>query len=416
MKKLLFPAIAIFFTVCAANAQAVVRCASEDYKQQQLALNPSLQDQIDAEELAADQFAQAHPNGYQTRAVVTIPVVFHIVYSTATQNIPTSRITAQMAVLNKDFRRLNTDTNLIPAVWKPIAVDCEINFCLAQRDPAGNWTDGIERTQTSTTSWSTNDNVKYASSGGANIWDKTKYLNIWVCNLSGGVLGYASFPPGNASEDGVVLSFQYVGTTGASPPYNKGRTATHEIGHWLNMKHIWGDDGTSCAGSDNVSDTPNQGGENYGCPSFPNTDNCATASPGVMSMNYMDYTDDACMYMFTAGQKTRMWATLNGSRQSLQSSNGCLPVGIAPATLKGIFTIAPSPTTGAFTLSFGNGSPQDFDVLIFNILGEKVFAHHYDALNEAELHLDLEGNPSGIYLVTVISAEGRTTKRIVLDK
>lgn len=416
MKKLILPAIALLMFSANTYAQNVVRCASEEYKQHKLAQDPSLQRAIDAEDQAAEQFALAHPNGFNTRAVVTIPVVFHIVYFNATQNIATSRITAQMDVLNKDYRKLNTDANLVPSAWSSIAADCEINFCLAQRDPNGNPTTGIERIQSSTSSWSTNDNMKYSSSGGADIWDKTKYLNIWVCNLSGGILGYATFPPGNVSEDGVVLSYQYVGTTGASYPYNKGRTATHEIGHWLNMRHIWGDDGQSCSGSDFVSDTPNQADENYGCPTFPHTDGCTTTGNGVMFMNYMDYTDDACMYMFTAGQKTRMWSTLNGSRVSLQTSNGCTPLGITQLTMNGVFSIAPSPTTGAFSLNFGSAGMQNFDVIIYNILGEITYSQHYDALNEAELRLDLEGNPAGVYLVEVRTTNARTTKRVVLTK
>jgi hypothetical protein len=414
MKKLLLPAIACFLFSTVASAQNPVRCASHEYQQQQVALNPALQQVIDAEDQFADQFAAAHPNGVQSRATITIPVVFHIVYKTTVQNISDARISAQMDVLNKDYRRMNSDTNLIPAVWKSIAPDCEINFCMAHRDPNGNWTDGIERTQTTITSWSTNDDVKSAAAGGADAWDRTKYLNIWVCNLSGGVLGYASFPGGPAAEDGVVLSYQYVGTTGASAPYNKGRTATHEVGHWLNLRHIWGDDGSSCSGSDAVGDTPNQSDENYGCPTFPHTDACSPNSPGVMFMNFMDYTDDACMYMFTTSQKTRMWACLNGSRVSLQTSNACTPTGIEPI-LSGIFSIAPSPTSGAFTLDFGNVSPQKFDVLIYNILGEQVFAQHYEGLNEAELHLDLQGNPAGIYLIEVRTPTARTTKKIVLE-
>jgi hypothetical protein len=414
MKKLLLPAIALLMFSANSSAQHIVRCASDDYMHQQLALDPSLQQVIDAEEQAVDQYVQAHPNGYQGRATITIPVVFHVVYFNSAQNISNTRINAQMDVLNKDFRKLNTDANLIPSVWQPIAADCEINFCLAQRDPNGNATTGIERISTTTSSWSTNDNVKFSSFGGADIWDRTKYLNIWVCNISGGILGYSSFPPGSATTDGVVLSYQYVGTTGATPPYNKGRTATHEIGHYLNMKHIWGDDNGSCSGSDNVADTPNQANANFGCPSFPHTDACSPNSPGVMFMNYMDYTDDACMYMFTAGQKTRMWATLNGSRSSLQTSNGCLTVGIAPIASLGLFSLSPSPTTGAFKLTFGSTNQQNFNVTIYNVLGEVVYSHHYDALNEAELYLDLQGNPAGIYLVEVSTQSARTTKRLVL--
>ncbi len=416
MKKILLSHLTILLlSTTSIVAQNTVRCSSEDYKQQQLALNPGLQAAYDANNQFADQFAQNHPNGYQSRSVVVIPVVFHVVYGTNPQNIPDSRLLAQIDVLNHDYRRTNTDANLVPSQWQAIAADCEIEFCLAKHDPSGNWTDGIERTSSTTTSWTTDDHVKSTSTGGANVWDHSKYLNIWVCNLSGGVLGYATLPGGNASVDGVVLAYQYVGVAGTLAPYNLGRTATHEIGHWLNMTHIWGDDFGTCILSDNVSDTPNQAGENYGCPTFPHIDACTGTSPGVMFMNYMDYVDDACMYMFTSGQKTRMWATLNGSRLSIQTSDACLVTGIATSTLQNVFGISPSPTEGNFKITFGNGSPQHFDIAIYSMLGEQIFNQHYDALNESELFLDLEGNPSGIYMIEIRSATGIATRKIVLE-
>jgi hypothetical protein len=167
--------------------------------------------------------------------------------------------------------------------------------------------------------------VKSSSTGGSNAWDRNKYLNIWVCDISGGILGYAQFPGGSASTDGVVVDYQYFGTIGtATAPFNKGRTATHEVGHWLNLYHIWGDDGTGCTGSDLVSDTPNQADQNYGCPAFPQV-SCSNGPNGDMFMNYMDYTDDACMFMFSTGQATRMQALFaaGGARASLLTSNGC---------------------------------------------------------------------------------------------
>lgn len=418
MRKLLLPAVVILTFAChSAFAQSLVRCASYNYLQQTIATNPGYQQILDQQDQEAAAFEALHPNGYSNRAVVTIPVIFHIVYGTAGQNISNTRINDQMAVLNKDYRKLNTDASLVPSGWLSIAADCEVEFCLAQRDPWGNVTDGIQRTSSTTTSWSMNDAVKFASSGGADAWDRTKYLNIWVCNLTGGILGYSTFPSAPANKDGVVLSYQYVGTTGTSAPYNKGRTATHEIGHWLNLKHIWGDDGTACSGSDGVTDTPNEAGENYTCwtAGTVKTDACSPSAPGYMWQNYMDYTDDACMYMFTAGQKTRMWATLNVSRLSIQTSNGCTPVGIAEVSLQNIFSVNPSPTSGAFSLNFGNPNLAHFDLTIFNVLGEVVYNHHYDALNEAELHLDLTGNAPGIYMVEVKTPSARTTKKIILD-
>ncbi|MDQ3109354.1 MAG: M43 family zinc metalloprotease [Bacteroidota bacterium] len=321
-----------------------------------------------------------------------------------------------MDVLNKDFRKLNSDASQVPAAWQSIAADCEINFCLAHRDPDGNWTGGIERTLTTVSSWPVNDAVKFTSNGGADAWDRAQYLNIWVCNISGNVLGYSSIPAGPANVDGVVLDYEYTGITGATAPYDLGRTATHEIGHWLNLLHVWGDDGNSCSGSDGVADTPNQAGENYGCPAFPHTDPCSPNPPGVMFMNFMDYTDDACMYIFTAGQKTRIWAFMNSAtRLPLQVSNACTPTGIEQTLMQGIFSISPSPTTGAFTLNFTNGSPKDFNIIIYTVLGEQIFNNHYDVMNQAEIHLDLEGNPAGIYLVEVHSSTGRFTKKIMLE-
>lgn len=297
-------------------------CAAEEVLAQQLLDNPAMRQEVERIRLHTENFVQ-NP-GAQERAVVTIPVVVHVVYFNSAQNISDAEIASQIQVLNDDFRRLNADAVNTPAAWQGIAADCEVNFCMATQDPSGNSTTGIVRVQTTVNGFSTNDNVKFASSGGSNIWDRNKYLNLWVCNLSGGLLGYAQFPGGPASTDGVVCDYAYFGTIGSAAPFNKGRTATHEVGHWLNCYHIWGDDGTSCSGTDQVADTPNQADENYGCPTFPAV-SCSNGPNGDMFMNYMDYTDDACMNVFTAGQKARMQSLFatGGARVSLTTSNGC---------------------------------------------------------------------------------------------
>lgn len=263
----------------------------------------------------------------QNRVVVTIPVVVNVVWNTTAENVSDAQIQSQLDVLNADFRRLNADASNTPAAFQGISVDCEVNFCLATQDPTGAATTGIRRRQTTVTAFGTNDAVKYTAQGGLDIWDRSKYLNIWVCDISGGILGYAQFPGGPAATDGVVIDYQYFGTTGtATAPFNLGRTATHEVGHWLNLYHIWGDDNTSCTGSDQVADTPNQADENYGCPVFPQV-SCSNGPNGDMFMNYMDYTDDACMNAFTAGQKSRAQALFvsGGARASLLTSPGCQP-------------------------------------------------------------------------------------------
>ena len=257
--------------------------------------------------------------------VITIPVVVHVVWNTNTQNISEAQIQSQIDVLNNDFRRTNIDQIMTPNIWQDIAADCEIEFCLATIDPNGSATTGITRTQTTQGSFSImSDNVKSSSSGGIDPWPQDNYLNIWVCNLGGGLLGYAT-PPSSWSNpnDGVVIGYNYFGTTGAlSAPYNKGRTATHEIGHWLNLEHIWGDN--NC-GNDQVSDTPKQQEENYGVPSFPhNPNSCNTTNAsGDMFMNYMDYTNDAVMNLFTEGQKTRMIIAINQYRSNILNHNLC---------------------------------------------------------------------------------------------
>ncbi|MES2565729.1 MAG: M43 family zinc metalloprotease [Bacteroidota bacterium] len=280
-----------------------------------------------------------------TGTIVNIPVVVHVLYNTTTQNISDAQIKSQIDVLNEDFRRLNADRVNTPSAFSTLAADVEINFCLASKNPSGASTTGIIRKSTTKTSF-TDDAVKYSSSGGDDAWNTSKYLNLWVCNLGGGLLGYAQFPGGPAATDGVVILYSSFGRTGTlSAPYNKGRTATHEVGHWLNLRHIWGD--ASC-GSDLVNDTPTQQTSNYSCPTYPRR-TCSNTTSGDMFMNYMDYTDDACMNMFSAGQKTRMQSlfTSTGARYSLLSSTACGG---------GVTTSTTTPTGTTNTLTLGNGT------------------------------------------------------------
>lgn len=298
-------------------------CSTMEVFDRLKAEDPDYERRLSDIEYEIQEYIKTHPN--QERVVINIPVVVHVVYKTSAQNISDAQILSQINILNQDFRKLNSDVSGVPSVFQSSVADCQINFCMASRTPTGAATNGITRTLTTKTSFSTNDYVKKTSRGGKDPWDRNKYLNIWVCNLSGGVLGYAQFPGGAAATDGVVIGYKYIGNTGqATYPFDKGRTATHEIGHWLNLRHIWGDDGTSCSGSDLVTDTPNQANENYGCPAFPQI-SCSNGPNGEMYMNYMDYTDDRCMFMFTYGQSSRMTAALNGTRVSLLTSNGCTP-------------------------------------------------------------------------------------------
>jgi len=252
-----------------------------------------------------------------------IPVVVHVVHKTAAQNISQAQIDSQIQVLNQDFRKQNSDVVTVPGPFAPLVGDARLQFELASEDPEGNVTDGITRTETNQDGFDSDDAVKFAATGGADAWPADRYLNIWVCQLVGGLLGYAQFPGGPANTDGVVITHTGFGTTGtAAAPFDLGRTATHEIGHWLNLRHIWGDDGDGCGGSDFVADTPNQGGSNVGKPSFPSI-SCSNGPNGDMFMNFMDYVDDDTMVMFSEGQVSRMQAALDGPRSMIGSSVTC---------------------------------------------------------------------------------------------
>ena len=269
------------------------------------------------------KWLQENPDN-NLKSIITIPVVVHVVWNTNAENISDAQIFSQIDILNEDFRRTNSDASNTPSVWQNIAADCEIDFCLATVSPNGLATTGITRTQTSQTSFSiSSDNVKSSSSGGIDPWPQDDYLNIWVCDLGGGLLGYAT-PPSTWSnpDDGVVIGYRYFGNTGVvQAPYNKGRTATHEVGHWLNLDHIWGD---SNCGNDNCNDTPVQQSSNYSCPNFPSTSSCSgNGNNGDMFMNYMDYTNDACMNLFTNDQKSRMISAINQYRPNLLNHNLC---------------------------------------------------------------------------------------------
>jgi hypothetical protein len=235
-----------------------------------------------------------------------IKVVVNVVYKEPSQNISDAQINSQIKVLNLDFRAKNSDKKKTPAVWSGLVADSQVEFVLYK----------VTRTKTTQSSFGADDGVKRASTGGVAPLNPSRYLNLWVCALGDGLLGYAQFPGGPKSTDGVVINYQAFGTMGtAQAPFNKGRTATHEIGHYLNLRHIWGDT-EDCTGSDLVADTPNCAGPNFGKPGFPKV-SCSNGPNGDMFVNYMDYVDDAAMFMFTPQQVARMRTALDGPRRTL---------------------------------------------------------------------------------------------------
>ena len=266
-------------------------CASSDVLAAQIKADPSLALTMNK----IENFTKnAMTSGRLVNGKVEIPVVVNVLYRTASENISLAQIQSQIDVLNRDFNAQNSDFSSVPALFSPVKANIGISFVLQN----------VRRRSTSVQSWSTNDAMKRSATGIAPT-TPTTVLNMWACNLGGGVLGYAQFPGGASSTDGVVMDNNAFGTTGSvAAPFNLGRTATHEVGHWMNLRHIWGD--ANC-GSDFVSDTPTHNEANYGVPAYPSLSLC-TGNPVEMTMNYMDYTDDRGMYMFSNGQKSRMTA------------------------------------------------------------------------------------------------------------
>ena len=209
------------FLLLALNVSAQRVCTAHEVLEQQLLQNPLLREKMEEIERHTEDFNNT-PQGIRERVQVTIPVVVNVVWNTASENISDAQIQSQIAVLNADFRALNADRTNTPAIFSGLIADFEINFCLATQDPSGNATTGIRRQNTSTTAFSSNDAMKFTAQGGLDAWDRNKYLNLWVCDLSGGLLGYAQFPGGAASTDGVVCDYLYFGTVGvATAPFNK---------------------------------------------------------------------------------------------------------------------------------------------------------------------------------------------------
>ena len=250
--------------------------------------------------------------------VIRIPVVVHVVLRRPAL-VTDAQVRRQIERLCLDFRMRNPDRTQVPAPFRRLAADARVEFALATRTPAGKPTRGIRRKTAQRREFShVRDDVKDPGRGGVAPWDPTRYLNLWVCELEGGTLGYAQFPGGPEASDGVVILHTAFGSGGsARSPFDLGRTATHEVGHYLNLSHIWGETRIpSCQDDDFVPDTPPQFDKNYGTPAFPHV-SCNNGPHGDLFMNYMDYVDDEAMFMFTRGQAARMRATLSGPRGEL---------------------------------------------------------------------------------------------------
>ncbi len=284
-------------------------CASYEVLQEKLLQDPSLMKRMNELEKFTQKYMENPANYKLVNGVLEVPVHVNVLYNSAAENVSNAQIQSQIDVLNEDFGATNADYNSTPSIFQSVrSGNTNIRFV---------WTTtNITRKSTTKRSWRTNDDMKRSSRGGINPTSPTTTLNIWVCVLANNILGYAQFPGGTSATDGVVVHTNAFGR-GSYPlftAFNRGRTATHEVGHYFNLRHIWGD---ATCGNDFVGDTPLHNASNGGCPTYPHLSTC-TGTPVEMTMNYMDYTNDACMYMFTAGQAGRMWAAIDGARASLK--------------------------------------------------------------------------------------------------
>ena len=368
-----------------------------------------------------------------------IPVVVHVIHNGenpgTNSNIGDAQIISQIEVLNEDLGKMNADTVQVPTPFKPLIANADISFHLATIDPAGNPTTGIDRIDRHAhPNWAAPPYGVYYFSNtikGVTIWNPQHYMNIWVCELDSGVLGFATYPPstglaglinpfGTPTTDGIVIWCYSFGRQGnLAAPYNRGRTATHETGHWLGLRHIWGD-GT-CAGGNNdfCNDTPPQDNHNFGCPMFPLIDDsvnaaanifwlgpcCSGNAPGSMFMNYMDYTDDNCMQMFTPNQVARMTAAMINS--PIRNQFTFIDTHHSE---QGIIKIFPNPCNGIVHITLPDSKKiASFNISITDLLGRPVKI--YEVMNPTKgtysINLADFSSGNGLYILEVSDEEGR---------
>jgi hypothetical protein len=425
MKNLLIIALwGLTFLTIETTAQSQ-KCSTMEILNKKISNDPSIKERMKISEIKTQKWISENPKQKRRASeIVTIPVVFHVIWNDPIENISDNQIYSQLDILNDDFRLLNADSLDESHPFWEFTADTEIEFCLASVDENGDATTGITRTQTSVLTWDDNnsDDIKSTANGGQDNWDATEYLNIYVVNLDGGTLGFATFPEDLELDpfmDGVVIRYEAFGDEGTAgsgtfEANDGGRTATHEVGHWLNLRHIWGD--TIC-GDDFVEDTEIAEDANYQCPNFPYNDNstCGSGPNGEMYMNYMDYVDDYCMNMFTIGQATRMHAALNGPRIGLLTSNGCgSPNSIVKQFDDKSIELYPNPNDGNFTLNIKNANIKNSTISIFNMLGENVKTINLTNMHSSQIDISEFG--IGAYYLQVSAEKKTITKKVFVTK
>jgi hypothetical protein len=440
MKKLFFILFALF-CLCGGSILAQRNCGYEYVHKKALEYNPDFDKDRQQIISGLSKFSAARKTA-GTPTTLYVPIVFHIVLNSSqlTQLDPatiTDRINTQIQVLNEDYDRGNADSVDIPTAFKQLYQSTNIKFALTHKDPSGNYTPGYEIVNTTSSGFDyTTQDAKHSSKGGADAWDVTKYINVWVINFSPAtVIGLTVAPSytisgGYATDEmGIQICYgtfgrrtspgEYFLPYGSGTPFDKGRTLSHEMGHFFEMIHVWGDDGGLCPGSggsdDGIPDTPPQADHTYGCPTYPLVDACSGAPNGIMFMNFMDYTDDACMHMFTRDQDSVMYSQLlpGGESYSLTTHHDLLevPENFSPTEID--FIVSPNPTSGNITVTFINKPYALQSIKVLNTLGQQV--KYISATQSSVYAIDLTSMAKGMYFVECNYATGKEVRKILLQ-
>lgn len=418
MKKIYLLAFAtLTATGWSSFGQNTEKCASHEVHLKAIKNNPKALEVEKNFEKVMQGVLQAKTDGQLPKGVVyTIPVVIHIIHNgqaigTGT-NISDEVAISMIEVLNNQFRKLTADSLVFGDPFYELSVDTEIEFCLAQQDEDGNPTTGITRHLGSQATWTTEEFDSLVKPN--TIWDRTSYMNLWSCDFTNPSLdGYGTFPAESSdSTDGIVVSFNdFLAPSNGE----KSIVATHEVGHYLNLLHIWGDD--EC-GDDLVSDTPPAFESNSGCPIYPHNANsvCGSGPEGEMYMNYMDYSDAECTMVFTPDQTTRMRATLMTLRSGLLNSVGCeeSSAGLNTNISTTSFSLYPNPSKGIFAIQLNQQTYGNFSIRVYNQVGQTI--QTITNVSSFPLEINLENTTNGIYFIELNNGNFTSVEKVSLLK
>ena len=380
------------------SGYAQYKCATDEITRKHANINEAYARGLEQMDSLASQFESGlMSQSERTAKKIIIPVVVHVVYRNEEDNIGMEQIHSQIDVLNRDFNWQQEDKYKIPELWRDLGAASGFEFRLADRDPDGNFTNGVTRKQTDIEDIANVDNVggaiQYYNSakGGTDPWYQPHYLNIWVCEIGDRVLGYTYLPSANEVEpnDGIVIEPRAFGTTGrAAAPYTGGRTLVHEMGRYFGLRHLWGDEEGQCTNTDYMDDTPWQAEPNFKCSSFPSK-SCPSEPDGDMFMNFMDYADDTCSLLFTKNQIEYMQLVIRTAKVTLIHSEAV--TGVSELGNQGVH-IFPNPSSGVFQIIRSN--PAEMDFFIYNSIGDQILT---GKTTEPQLSIDLTKHAPGIY-------------------